>query len=81
MTIYQIVSMKKFRLWPDIIKRIFEDKNLKILFSINTKSHYYIKKLSTNWNNMCFFKLLKFEHPNAILFIDLILFFKPSINH
>jgi len=43
MTIYQIVSMKKFRLWPDIIKRIFEDKNLKILFSINAKSYYYIK--------------------------------------
>ena len=44
----QIVLIKKFRLIINIIKRIFEDKNLKILFSIITKSHYCIKKLSTN---------------------------------
>ena len=29
---------------------------------------------------MRFLKLLKFEYPNAVLFIDLILLFKPSIN-
>nr|DAS90892.1 MAG TPA: hypothetical protein [Caudoviricetes sp.] len=29
---------------------------------------------------MHFLKLLKFEYPNAVLFIDLILLFKPSIN-
>jgi len=28
---------------------------------------------------MHFLKLLKFEYPNAVLFIDLILLFKPSI--
>jgi len=29
---------------------------------------------------MHFLKLLKFEYPNAVLFIDLILLFKPSIS-
>ena len=29
---------------------------------------------------MRFLKLLKSEHPNVVLFIDLILLFKPSIN-
>ena len=33
--ICQIVLIKKFRLWPDIIKRIFENKKLKnSLFSL-----------------------------------------------
>ena len=32
MVVCQIVLIKKFRLWPDRIKRIFENKNLKILF-------------------------------------------------
>ena len=72
--------MKKFRLWPDIIKRTFESNSLKILFSIVIKSYYCIKKLSANWNNMCFLKLLKFEYPNTALFIDLILLFNPYIN-
>ena len=48
MVVCQIVLIKKFRFAINIIKRIFEDKNLKILFSINTKLHYYIKKFSTN---------------------------------
>ena len=52
LVICQIVLMKKFRLWLSIIKRIFENKNLKILFFlIVTKIHYCIKKLSINWNN------------------------------
>ena len=51
--VYQIMLIKKFRLWPDRVKRIFEDKNLKILFFIIVKSHYYIKKLITNWYNSC----------------------------
>jgi len=48
MTIYQIVLMKKFRLWPDRVKRIFEDKNLKILFFIkkNKKSSWQLKVYS-----------------------------------
>ena len=32
--VYQIMLIKKFRLWPDRVKRIFEDKNLKILFFV-----------------------------------------------
>ena len=52
LVICQIVLMKKFRLWLSIIKRIFENKNLKILFFlIVTKIYYCIKKLSINWNN------------------------------
>ena len=48
MVVCQIVLIKKFRFAINIIKRIFEDKNLKILFFIIVKSHYYIKKLITD---------------------------------
>ena len=42
--VYQIMLIKKFRLWPDRVKRIFEDKNLKILFFIEKN-----KKVLDNW--------------------------------
>ena len=47
---------KKFRLWPDRIKRIFEDKNLKILFFLYTNLKTIKKidfKIKIIYNSIC----------------------------